>query len=146
MGSPVSPIVANLYMEYFEQKALSAAPTPRLWHWYVDDTFVILEEIHKQDFLQHINSVDPAISLQWRTTRRMGPSPSWTPLSNQRWMGNCLSLCTGNLPTLTSTYSGTVTTTSQPSLVLSTPSPIGPQQYVSILNFSKKRRPTSGMH
>ena len=28
MGSPVSPIVANLYMEYFEQKALSAAPHP----------------------------------------------------------------------------------------------------------------------
>ena len=85
-------------------------------------------------------------SLQWRTTRRMGPSPSWTPLSNQRWVENCLSLCTGNLPTLTSTYSGTVTTTSQPSLVLSTSSPIGSKQYVAILSFSKKRRPTSGMH
>ena len=28
IGSPVSPIVANLYMEYLEQKALSTAPTP----------------------------------------------------------------------------------------------------------------------
>ena len=28
MGSLLSPIVANLYMEYFEQKALSTAPTP----------------------------------------------------------------------------------------------------------------------
>ena len=28
MGSPVSPIVANLFMEYFEQKALSAANCP----------------------------------------------------------------------------------------------------------------------
>ena len=28
MGSPVSPIVANLYMEYLEQKGLSTAPTP----------------------------------------------------------------------------------------------------------------------
>ena len=26
MGSPVSPIVASLYMEYFEQKALITAP------------------------------------------------------------------------------------------------------------------------
>ena len=28
MGSPVSSIVANLYMEYLEQKALSNAPHP----------------------------------------------------------------------------------------------------------------------
>ena len=28
MGSPVSPIIANLYMEYLEEKALSTAPTP----------------------------------------------------------------------------------------------------------------------
>ena len=28
MGSPVSPIVAHLYMEYLEQKALSTAPHP----------------------------------------------------------------------------------------------------------------------
>ena len=28
MGSPVSPIVTNLYMEYFEQKALSTALNP----------------------------------------------------------------------------------------------------------------------
>ena len=56
-------------------------------------------------------------------------------------MGICPSLCTGNPPTWTSTYSGTVTITSQQNLVLSTPSPIGPKQYVAILSFSPKRRP-----
>ena len=34
------------------------------------------------------------LSLQWKTTRRMGPSPSWTPLSNQRLMVSYVSLCT----------------------------------------------------
>ena len=62
MGSPVSLIVANLYMEYLEQKALTTAPTPpSFWCRYVDDTFVIHKEVNKQGFLQHINSVDPAI-------------------------------------------------------------------------------------
>ena len=60
MGSPVGPIVANLYMEHLEQKAVSTAlHPPRFWHRYVDDTFVIHKEANKQGFLQHINSVDP---------------------------------------------------------------------------------------
>ena len=64
MGSPVSPIVVNLYMEYLEQKAPKYCSThPRFWHRFVDDTFVIHKEFNKQGFLQHINSVDPAIKF-----------------------------------------------------------------------------------
>ena len=64
MGSPVGPIVANLYIEYLEQKALSTAPhPPRFWCRYVDDTFVTHKEANIQGFLQHINSVDPAIKF-----------------------------------------------------------------------------------
>ena len=76
MSSLVSPIVANLYVEYFEQKALSTAPhTPRYWQRYVDDTFVIQKEIHKQDFLQHINSVDPAIQFTMEDNKEDGAIP-----------------------------------------------------------------------
>ena len=76
MGSPVSPIVANLYMEFLEQKALSTAPTPpRFWCRYVDDTFVIHKEVNKQDFLQHINSVDPAIKFTVEDNKEDGSIP-----------------------------------------------------------------------
>ena len=37
MGSPVIPIVVNLYMKHFERSALSTATTPRVWMRYVDD-------------------------------------------------------------------------------------------------------------
>ena len=61
MGSPVRPIVANLYMEYFEQNILSTAShSHKMWLRYVDDTFVIQKEDNRQNFLEHINSVDPA--------------------------------------------------------------------------------------
>ena len=76
MGSPVSPIVANLYMEYLEQKALSSAPNPpSFWCRYVDDTFVIQKEINKQGFLQHINSVDPAIRFTVEDNKEDGSIP-----------------------------------------------------------------------
>ena len=79
-------------------------------------------------------------SLQWRTTRRMEPSPSWTPLLNLRLMAHYLSLCTRNPHIQTSTYSRIVTITSQPNLVSSTPSPIGPQQCVASLSCSNRKR------
>ena len=64
MGSLVSSIVANLYMKYFEQKALSTLTLlTRMWLGYVDDTFVIQKEDHKQNFLEHINSVEPGIKF-----------------------------------------------------------------------------------
>ena len=59
MGSPISPIVANLFMEDFEVKALSTTPTPpTLWKRFVDDTFIIIQRRHKESFLQHLNSMN----------------------------------------------------------------------------------------
>jgi hypothetical protein len=39
MGSPLSPVIANFYMEDYEKAALESAPLkPRCWFRYVDDT------------------------------------------------------------------------------------------------------------
>ena len=48
MGSPISPIVANLYMENFEMRALQSSPnSPSLWQRFVDDTFLIMKAKRK---------------------------------------------------------------------------------------------------
>ncbi|CAH1253587.1 CAD [Branchiostoma lanceolatum] len=64
MGSPVSPIVCNLYMEHLEQLAISTAPHPPLWWFrYVDDTHTKLKKAHAQEFIDHLNSLDPDIKF-----------------------------------------------------------------------------------
>ena len=58
MGSPLSPVVANIFMEEFEIEALGAAVIrPKLWLRYVDDTFVIWSHGEEQleNFLRFLN-------------------------------------------------------------------------------------------
>ena len=63
MGSLVSPVVSNLYMEHFEGEVLWSALTPLgigsgMWM-----TLVIQQQTNKQVFLDHINSIDPTIQF-----------------------------------------------------------------------------------
>ena len=79
MGSPISLIVANLYMENFEMRALQSSPNPpSLWKRFVDDTFVIMKKAHKEEFLTHINSVDSTSSSQQKNQEMMDHYLSWT--------------------------------------------------------------------
>ena len=103
MGSPVSPIVANLYMEYLEQKALSTAPPPRFCCKSVDNTFVIHKEINKQGFLQHINSVDSAIKLTVEDNKEDGSIPFLDTIVKPEAVGS-LSTTVYRKPTHTDQY------------------------------------------
>ena len=51
MGCPVSAVIANLYMESFEEQAITTSSyEPRIWKRYVDDTFTILDRENVDDF------------------------------------------------------------------------------------------------
>ena len=66
MGSPISPVIANFFMEDLEEKALNQATLkPTCWYRYVDDTFVIWP--HGKDnlttFLEHLNGLHKNIQF-----------------------------------------------------------------------------------
>ena len=66
MGSPISPIIADIFMEHFENIILKSAPLkPSTWFRYVDDTFVIWS--HGKEtlppFLAFLNAQHPNIKF-----------------------------------------------------------------------------------
>ena len=68
MGSPVSAVIANLYMESFEEQAITTSSyKPTIWKRYMDDTFTILDRGNVDDFLQHLNNQQPSIRLTMET-------------------------------------------------------------------------------
>ena len=64
IGSCISPVLSNVFMEHVEQLAISIFPTlPILWCRYVDDTFCMLDKSQTETFHQHLNSVCKHIQL-----------------------------------------------------------------------------------
>ena len=104
MGSPVSPVLANLSMKYLEHRALtSAVDPPRLCKRYVDDTFVILQQSKREEFLQHINSVDPSIKFTTEEPREDVSMPFLDTLVTPKEDGP-LTPCVYRKPTHTVLY------------------------------------------
>ena len=46
-----------------------------MWLRYVEDTFVFQKEDHKQNFLEHINCIDPAIKFSVEDNKEGGAIP-----------------------------------------------------------------------
>ena len=64
MGSPVSPIVANLFMAKLENRALTTfASPPKVWLRYVDDVFSIVLKQTVDNLLRHLNEQHSSIAF-----------------------------------------------------------------------------------
>ena len=64
MGSCISPIIANIYMEHIEHIAITTFHTPpSLWLRYVDDTFCILDKEHVTARLGQLDNSSFLITL-----------------------------------------------------------------------------------
>ena len=112
----------------------------------MDDTFVIQKEVHKWDFLQHINSVDSAIQFTVENNEEDGVILFLDITVKSEVDGN-LFITVYRKPTHTDQYLQWDSHYHlSAKLVLLTPSTIGSKQCVAILSFSAKRRITPGRH
>ena len=64
MGSPVSPVVANICMEVIENTAFEMTPTkPKTCKRFVDDSFSMIKKTAINSFLYLLNDIEPNISF-----------------------------------------------------------------------------------
>ena len=68
MGSPLAPVLADIFMINFEEKYISSLPTenvkPSVWKRYVDDTFCLFSSRDSAlQFLEYLNSRHPNIKF-----------------------------------------------------------------------------------
>ena len=64
MGSHVSLVIANIYMEYFESLAIPSSPTLiKWWSRYVDDVHRAIRKDQVNKLQEHLNSIDPHIKF-----------------------------------------------------------------------------------
>ena len=79
MGSPCSPVVANIYMEYFEKRALGPelpmSFTINTWLRYVDDVLTIVKKGTRDSLLNYLNSIDPNIKFTIVPPNEQGAIP-----------------------------------------------------------------------
>jgi hypothetical protein len=66
MGSSLSPIVSNIFMEQFEKMVLDSVQyKPSLWFWYVDGIFVVWTHGpgRLQNFYNHLNRLRSSLQF-----------------------------------------------------------------------------------
>ena len=103
MGSCVSPVVANIFMEFVEETAINTFHTPpKLWIRYVDDTFCILKRSCVDEFHEHLNSISE--SIQFTFEREVDGRLPFLDVHVIRHQDNTLSTTIYQKPTHTNRY------------------------------------------
>ena len=64
MGSPLGPILANIFLGFHERQLLKKFPKPFIYWCYVDDTFVSFSSRSEAlNFFHKLNDLHPSLSF-----------------------------------------------------------------------------------
>ena len=103
MRTCISPVVANIFMEYVECQALtSLREASKIWIRYVDDIFCIINYSIIDEFLQHINSI--SCNIQFTVEMEKDLSSPFLDVQITRNANNTLRTTIYQKPTHTKRY------------------------------------------
>ena len=131
MGSAVSPVIANIYIEYFEELALGpqCPITTQWWKRYVDYVICITKEDQVDILFNHINNIDDHIKFTMECPDNEGSNPFLDSNCNPNLNHTLHTMCIENLHIQTDVWTGIPTTQYLLKGQSSKHSAIGPRWY-----------------
>ncbi|XP_072051862.1 uncharacterized protein [Amphiura filiformis] len=107
MGSPLSSIAVDLFMEWLEEEAIATAPLnckPTLWKRYVDDVLEIIKRGEVDNLTEHLNQVDPTGSIKFTYEEESEGSIPFLDTLIIKKLDGTTKLCIYRKPTHTDQY------------------------------------------
>ena len=122
MGSPCLPVVANIYIEYFEKRALGPklpiSFTIDTWLRYVDDVLTNVKKGSRHTLLNYLNSIDSNMKFRIEPLKEQGAVPSWNSFSQDHQAIKLSLQFREDLPTWIGIWISTQITLNQPNVQL----------------------------
>ena len=78
MGSPVSAVVLDMFMENLDKTAMDTAPSamkPKIWKRYIDDSFEVVSKCPRDALTEHFNSINTIGSIKFTELETDGIIP-----------------------------------------------------------------------
>ena len=104
MGSLVSPLVGNMYMEHLEEKLQSTVPAelkPKLWKRYMDDILEVIKKGLMEKLTEFSNSLDAMGSIKFTYEVEQDGKLPFLDILLERTDSGGLKLCIYRKPTHT---------------------------------------------
>ena len=101
MGSPLGPLLANIFVSYYESLLFWRMKKPLMYYHYVDDTFAIFDSENDCDKFLQLNSLHP--SLQFMFEKEVNQSLLFLDVQMEK-VGSKLITSVYRKPTFTRQY------------------------------------------
>ena len=65
--------MSDMFLEHLEEEAMNTAPPdmrPKIWQWYIDDSFEVVHTDKREELTQHLNTIDKSGSIKFTDERK----------------------------------------------------------------------------
>ena len=105
IGSPLSPVIANVFVGFLEQQPFDKVPKPYCYVLYIDDTFACFSSHNEAlKLYQYLNNLHPSLSFTMEEENKNMLHYIYIYIYIYVWLNNKYTLCLYNFIKILSSF------------------------------------------